>query len=52
MLREKLINFSELERYFNAILPETPKADIDRREFTQYFDEVKKRFLKTGHSPE
>ncbi|MBI3760255.1 MAG: hypothetical protein HY260_00100 [Chloroflexi bacterium] len=44
-LREGLIEFGELERLFNAILPDAPKADIDRAEFRAYFDEVRRRLV-------
>ncbi len=43
MLREGLIEFGELERHFNAILPDAPKADIDRSEFRAYFEEIRRR---------
>ncbi len=44
LLRQKRIDFETLERYFNLILLEASKADIDKREFLQYFNEIKKRF--------
>ena len=43
MLDANLIEFVELERLFQAILPDAPKADIDRQEFTTYFEEVRHR---------
>ncbi len=43
MLRQGLIEFGELERLFNAILPDAPKADISRAEFSAYFEEVRRR---------
>ncbi len=46
MLKKKLINLETLEQYFDTILPDVPKADIDPREFQQYFDELKKRLSK------
>jgi hypothetical protein len=46
MLKKNLINLETLERYFDTILPEAPKADIDPREFQQYFNELKKRLSK------
>jgi hypothetical protein len=46
MLKEKLINISELEQHFNSILPDAARADIDRKEFLKYFGEVKRRLKK------
>ncbi|MBL7065839.1 MAG: hypothetical protein ISS49_16810 [Anaerolineae bacterium] len=43
MLREGLIEFRELERHFNAILPDAPKADIIPSEFRDYFEEIRRR---------
>jgi len=43
MLRQRLIEFGELERLFNAILPDASKADISRAEFSAYFEEVRRR---------
>ncbi len=43
MLNTDLIQFAELERLFDAVLPDAPKADIDRREFTAYFEEIRRR---------
>jgi hypothetical protein len=44
LLREGLIEFGELERHFNAILPEAPDADIIPSEFRDYFEEIRRRF--------
>ena len=44
MLEQNLIVFSELERYFEAVLPKAAKFDIDPREFRQYFEEVRRRY--------
>ena len=44
MLRQGLIEFGELERLFNVILPDAPKAGINRAEFRAYFDEIRRRF--------
>ena len=33
----------EAQRLFQAILPDAPKADSDRQEFTAYFEEVRHR---------
>jgi len=38
-----VIEFAELERLFGAILPKAPQADIDRKEFRAYFEEVRRR---------
>ena len=43
MLHERLIEFGELERHFNAILPDASKADIDPTEFRGYFEEIRRR---------
>jgi hypothetical protein len=43
LLREHLIEFGELEAYFNSILPDAPKADILPSEFRGYFEEVRRR---------
>jgi hypothetical protein len=43
MLSSGLIEFSELERDFQAILPHAGKADIDPHEFRAYFAEIKRR---------
>jgi hypothetical protein len=49
LLKHNYILIEELENYFNIILPNAPKADIDRKEFIQYFNEVKK-LLKQNNS--
>jgi hypothetical protein len=38
-----MIEFAELERYFQAILPAAPKFEIGRKEFQAYFEELKRR---------
>jgi len=43
LLHEGLIEFGELERHFNAILPDASKADIDPTEFRGYFEEIRRR---------
>jgi len=48
LLHEGLIEFGELERHFNAILPDAPKADIIPREFRDYFEEIRRRFVECG----
>jgi len=40
MLQARLVQFSELQRYFQIILPQAAKFDIDPREFRQYFEEI------------
>jgi hypothetical protein len=46
LLDEGVIDFGELERNFNEILPEAPKADIIPREFRDYFEEIRRRCHK------
>ena len=43
MLHEGLIEFGELERYFDSILPNASKADIIPSEFRDYFEEIRRR---------
>jgi len=43
MLREHLIEFGELERFFKIVLPQAPRADIVPQEFQAYFEEVRRR---------
>ena len=38
-----MIEFAELERLFGVILPKAPQADIDRKEFRAYFEEIRRR---------
>jgi hypothetical protein len=45
LLRQNLIELVELERYFEAIRPTVAKFDIDLREFQQYFQEIRQRYL-------
>ena len=47
LLHEGLIDFGELERYFNEILPEAPKADIIPSEFRDYFEELRRRLQQS-----
>jgi len=44
MLHEGVIEFEELGRHFEAILPDVPKTDIAPSEFRDYFDEIHRRF--------
>ncbi len=46
LLRERLIEFGELERHFNAILPDASKADIVPSELSDYFEEIRRRLGK------
>jgi hypothetical protein len=41
LLKHNYISIEELEKYFNIILPNASKSDINRKEFVQYFNEVK-----------
>jgi hypothetical protein len=43
MLGQGLIEFSELELYFESVLPKAAKFDIEPREFRQYFEEIRAR---------
>ncbi len=43
MLREHLIEFDELERLFEQILPKAPEADIVPQEFRAYFEELRRQ---------
>lgn len=43
LLGAGVIEFAELERLFVAILPRAPQADIDRKEFRAYFEELRRR---------
>jgi hypothetical protein len=44
MLGEGLIEFAELERLFEQILPRSAEADIIPQEFQEYFEELRRRF--------
>lgn len=44
LLDEDLIEFGELERHFQTILPEAARTDIMPSEFREYFDEIRRRF--------
>ncbi len=48
LLREGLIEFGELEGYFNIVLPDAPKADIIISEFCDYFDEIRCRWEESA----
>lgn len=43
LLQAQLIEFPELDRLFQAVLPDARKADIIPSEFQAYFDEVRRR---------
>ena len=47
MLREHLIEFDELERLFEQILPEAPEADIVPQEFRAYFEELRRQVTES-----
>jgi hypothetical protein len=47
LLRERLIEFGQLEAHFNAILPDALKADVLPSEFRGYFEEIRRRLRKT-----
>jgi len=44
LLREGLIEFTELERHFNIVLPDAPSADIIPGEFRDYFEGTRIRY--------
>jgi hypothetical protein len=43
MLHSGAIDFGELERHFQTILPQVAKFDIDPKEFRAYFGEIRRR---------
>jgi hypothetical protein len=44
MFGEGLIEFPELERLFEQVLPRSAEADIIPQEFQEYFEELRRRF--------
>ena len=48
MLHQGFIEFEELERHFDSILPDASKADIIPGEFRDYFEEIRRRFGEKG----
>lgn len=48
MLHQELIEFEELERHFQDVLPNAPKADIIPSEFRDYFAEIRRRFEESN----
>jgi hypothetical protein len=46
LLNHKLVEWEMLETYFQAILPRAASADIDPKEFRQYFETLKRRRTK------
>jgi len=46
MLREGLIEFDELERLFEQVLPQAPETDIIPEEFQTYFTQVRRAHRK------
>ena len=47
MLRERLIEFDELERLFEQVLPKAPEADIVPQEFRAYFEELRRQVTES-----
>jgi len=47
MLHQGLIEFGELERHFDAVLPGAPQADIIPDEFRDYLEEIRRRLDKS-----
>ena len=45
LLRKGVIQFAELEQYFDAVLPQAREADIIPVEFRDYLDEVRRRWM-------
>lgn len=46
LLRQGVIQFGELERHFDAVLPQAREADIIPSEFRDYFEEVRRRWME------
>ena len=46
LLGQNLIKWNELEEYFKSILPRAKIADIDPKEFEEYFNTLKKQLSK------
>ena len=44
MLTQKLIEFNELERLYQIILPQAAGSDIDPKEFQSYFEGVRRKW--------
>ena len=44
LLRQGLIEWTELERHFEAVLPSAIQADIIPSEFRAYFEEIRRRW--------
>ena len=44
LLKQKLVSFELLEQYFNIVIPEAPKIDIDRFEYSKYFEGLRNRW--------
>jgi hypothetical protein len=45
LLKQRLISFELLEQFFQIVLPDAPKLDIDRNEFSEYFEELRSRWV-------
>ena len=50
LLRQGLIEWAELERHFEAVLPSAIQADIIPSEFRAYFEEIRRRWGVTRSS--
>jgi hypothetical protein len=46
LLGQNLIVWDDLEEYFKSILPRAKNADIDPKEFEEYFNTLKKQLSK------
>lgn len=46
LLKQELIGWEALEAHFRSILPRASSADIDPREFQQYFETLRKRLKR------
>lgn len=49
MLDKGVIEFDELKRLFEHILPKAPEADIVPQEFQSYFGELRRQVMKIGY---
>jgi hypothetical protein len=43
LLRQKLVAWEDLEMHYQSILPSVKSADIDPKEFQQYFETLRKK---------
>lgn len=49
LLRQRLVEWGELEKHFHTVLPHSKSADIDAREFQEYFETLKQRMGLIGN---